>query len=125
MTRINCVPPEELHGKHLVAEYRELPRVFSLVKAAMARGEKAVDSGSPTEYILGKGHVRFFYDKCLWLLRRQQSLIREMRSRGMNPKFEYPNDLVQGIDAEWMGDWEPTEDDMALNRARIMDRMPK
>ena len=34
MTRINCVPVEELHQKHLVAEYRELPRVFRLAEAA-------------------------------------------------------------------------------------------
>lgn len=30
MTRINCVPVRELGGKHLVAEYRELPRVYAL-----------------------------------------------------------------------------------------------
>lgn len=36
MTRINCVPVEELSGPHLVAEYRELPRVFALAEKAAA-----------------------------------------------------------------------------------------
>ena len=31
MTRINCVPVTELHDRHLVAEYRELPRCFALM----------------------------------------------------------------------------------------------
>lgn len=30
MTRINRIPVEELSRQHLVAEYRELPRVFAL-----------------------------------------------------------------------------------------------
>ncbi|MBP7000765.1 pyrimidine dimer DNA glycosylase/endonuclease V [Amaricoccus sp.] len=38
MTRINVVPPEELSRAHLVAEYRELPRVFGMVRAMIARG---------------------------------------------------------------------------------------
>lgn len=38
MTRINLIPPSELHYKHLVAEYRELPRVFGLVRRAQANG---------------------------------------------------------------------------------------
>ncbi len=37
MTRINCVPVEELSGPHLVAEYRELPRVFALAQRAATR----------------------------------------------------------------------------------------
>jgi deoxyribonuclease (pyrimidine dimer) len=40
MTRINVVPPRELTRQHLIAEYRELPRVFGLVKKAAARGER-------------------------------------------------------------------------------------
>ena len=32
MTRINCVPVEELTDKHLGAEYRELPRLFGQIQ---------------------------------------------------------------------------------------------
>lgn len=54
MTRINCVPVEELTDKHLLAEYRELPRIFNLARAV---------EDAPTEYVLGTGHMKFFYDK--------------------------------------------------------------
>ena len=38
MTRINCIAPALLNNKHLLAEYRELPRVFGLVKKAIKNG---------------------------------------------------------------------------------------
>ena len=66
MTRINVVPPAELCNKHLLAEYRELPRVFGLAKP--------VDD-APSAYVLGKGHVRFFYDKLGYLAKRQRQII--------------------------------------------------
>ena len=41
MTRINCIPVEELSTPHLIAEYRELPRVFALAhNAAAAAGRR-------------------------------------------------------------------------------------
>lgn len=87
MTRINCVPPAELCGKHLVAEYRELPRVFALVRAAIARRERFVHVD---RYTLGKGHVRFFYTRLAWLAGRQAALIAEMVHRGYSPSFRPP-----------------------------------
>lgn len=127
MTRINCVPASELHSKHLVAEYRELPRIFGCVKALQAKGlgVESVRKRAPLTYTMGQGHMLFFYDKCMFLLRRQQELIREMRFRGYDPKFTYPNDLINGISEEWLGTWEPTEEALAINRARIRERMPK
>lgn len=122
MTRINLVDPTELSRQHLVAEYRELPRIFALVRAAQDKGLRPSDLKAPTAYVLGRGHMLFFYDKCMFLLRRQQSLIREMRSRGYNPNFAYPNDLITGLDQHWLGDYEPTDEAMALNRARIKER---
>lgn len=90
----------------------------------MDRGLRPVDIKAPPAYVLGSGHVKFFYDKCMWLLRRQQSLIIEMRSRGYDPKFTYPNDLINGISEEWLGDWEPTAEAIELNRQRIRERSP-
>lgn len=63
MTRINCVPVQELSGPHLVAEYRELPRVFALVRKAALRGSFS----QPETYTLGKGHVLFFYTRLEYL----------------------------------------------------------
>lgn len=123
MTRINVVPPEELVREHLIAEYRELPRVFGAVKAAQLRGLTPATIGAPTAYVLGTGHMKFFYAKCLFLLRRQQSLIREIRSRGFNANHGYPNDLLNGLDQHWLNDWEPDEMALYLNRLRIRERL--
>lgn len=123
MTRINCVPPQELHQKHLVAEYRELPRVFALAHAAMLRGEVPTDPRNPKDYVLGSGHVRFFYPRLGYLRRRFAALVAEMKSRGYAPKHldvpkvELPN--------EWLTDWEPDAKALKLNRERIALRTPK
>jgi deoxyribonuclease (pyrimidine dimer) len=124
MTRINCIPPSELTGKHLVAEYRELPRVFKLMKAAQDRGESVDDSRNPVKYVLGLGHVRFFYDKGLYLLNRQQSLIDEMLKRDYRPSYTNPTELLpNNLDPMRMQDWVPTDEAMALNRERIALRL--
>lgn len=123
MTRINCVPPAELTTQHLVAEYRELPRIFGLVRAAIARGERPDDSRNPRDYRLGPGHVRFFYPRLGFLARRQEALVAEMLRRGYSPSFTDPAGLLAGMPAEWCGDWTPSADAMALNRARIAERI--
>lgn len=125
MTRINCIPPHELSGPHLVAEYRELPRIFTLVRAAIARGEKPCDPRNPPGYRLGAGHVRFFYPRLGYLARRQAALIAEMLARGYAPGFTETAHLLEGIPAEWCGDWQPDPEAMALNRARIAERLAK
>lgn len=116
MTRINCVPVEELSGPHLVAEYRELPRVFALSEKAAARGGLV----QPAQYTLGKGHLLFFYTRLGYLARRHRELVLEMKRRGYKPAFEgveraqYP-----GIPDAYWHDWTPTPEALRLNRARI------
>lgn len=125
MTRINCVPPEELHGKHLLAEYRELPRIFSLVRKRVEKGQSPEDVDQPEQYTLGFGHVTFFYNKLGWLVDRQKSLIREMQRRGYKASqaFQNPNDLLQGIPEEWHGYWVPDQNALTVNRQRIDERV--
>lgn len=125
MTRINLIPPEDLHNKHLMAEYRELPRLFALIRdndRKRVAGIKLIPP--PDRYVLGRGHVRFFYDKAIWLLARQKSLIVEMRRRGMKPQFEADEALLAGIDMEHQLDtWSPDADEITLNVARINERL--
>jgi deoxyribonuclease (pyrimidine dimer) len=123
MTRINCIPPAELVTRHLVAEYRELPRVFALVRAAIARGEAPDDPRNPREYRLGAGHVRFFYSRLGYLAKRQSALVAEMQARGFKPTFTDPTGLLDGIATAWCQDWQPTDRAMAENRARISERL--
>lgn len=121
MTRINCVPVQELHDKHLLAEYRELPRVFKLAAAAYVRGERPdVD-----QYLLGKGHVKFFYTRLGWLRWRFQDIVAEMRARGWQPAYPDVPSVADGLPASWWSFWEPCERALAINRQRIAERQPK
>jgi len=119
MTRINCVPVQELSGPHLVAEYRELPRVFALAQKSAARGALA----QPDVYTLGKGHLLFFYTRLRYLARRHAQLIEEMKRRGYKPAFTgmLREDFPDIPDTYW-GDWSPTSEALELNRQRIRDR---
>jgi len=119
MTRINCVPVEELSGPHLVAEYRELPRVFALAARAAVRGAHI----SPPAYTLGKGHLLFFYTRLGYLARRHAELVREMYRRGYKPSFAGVQraDFPDIPDACWQ-DWNPTPEALLTNRQRIAER---
>jgi hypothetical protein len=112
-----------LCDKHLVAEYRELPRAFSLIKAAQARGEDCSERFIPRAYTLGSGHVRFFYDKAGYLLARQGEIIQEMIGRGFEPKFLDLSSLAEGIEVQRMRGWHPSGADRYLNRTRISERL--
>jgi hypothetical protein len=114
MTRINCIPPAELHDRHLLAEYRELPRVFALARPV---------SDAPQHYALGKGHVKFFYDKLLYLANRQRQIIAECLHRGFN--IQYRDVCTDGFDSRLMNDWQPDAQAMELNRQRIKERLTK
>jgi len=123
MTRINCVDPEILHDKHLLAEYRELPRIFTLVKKALeGKGELPCHTQSD-QYVLGTGHMKFFYTRCGYLLKRQKQLIAECKRRGIQVQFTDPDSLVIGIPKYCMHDWEPDGKAIALNLARIFERL--
>ena len=123
MTRINCIPPDELTREHLIAEYRELPRVFGLVRRAVESGVTPESAFIPETYRLGTGHVRFFYDKLGYVKKRYSELVNEMISRGYN--VQYPEPDTDGIPDEWFGDWEPTDKAMGINRSRISERLNK
>ncbi len=116
MTRINVVPPSELTRQHLIAEYREITRVFGLSR-------RATSPTIPQSYTLGKGHVTFFYDKLAYILDRYHALVDEMRSRGYNANPVHDDDLTQGIDTAMFGGYEPTDEAIAINRHRIAERL--
>lgn len=122
MTRINLVPPEILHRKHLVAEYRELPRVFSLAR---------LSAEIPPAYTLGKGHVTFFYNKLGFLAKRFELIVAEMLRRGYKPAIPadamwHKSEMAGGtVPAMLYGSYQPTPEAIALNVERIKQRQPK
>lgn len=120
MTRINCVDPTLLIDKHLGAEYRELPRVFGLVRAAIARGETPETCGAPDRYVLGTGHVRFFYPRLGYLCARYALIVAECARRGRAVNFPAP--VLDGIDDRWFGGWTPDAEAVRLNIQRLEAR---
>lgn len=127
MTRINCVPPSMLCRQHLVAEYRELPRVFTLVERRFPphpTGAKPMNMANiPATYRLGSGHVLFFYDKLEWLRRRHAALVREMHTRGYSTTIDCSRSGL-ALSLALQNDWEPSRADMALNMSRLVERLP-
>lgn len=123
MTRINIVPTSELADQHLVAEYREL----FMVGSALARTLKSPNkdkslSTIPETFTLNTGHVKFFYDKGLYLHKRYQELVDEMRRRGMNPDPKRTFKREQWPD-ELYNDWDPSDHELAIVRERIQQRI--
>jgi len=122
MTRINLIDPSELTGKHLVAETREITRVFGLARKAqfdIIKGKRKL----PTEYTLGTGHVLFFYNKLKFIALRYQSLVAEMQSRGYKPNKISTIVLMQGIDKSLYLDYHPTQAAIEINKQRISNRL--
>lgn len=116
MTRINVIDPYWLTDQHLLAEYRELPRIFGAARDALARGSVDV----PREYVLGTGHVRFFYDKTDWLARRHANIVAELLKRKYKLTLTDPLTPVEGYEPS---DWKPRLDDVVVNMQRLRERL--
>jgi hypothetical protein len=113
MTRINVVPVEELTNKHLLAEYRELPRIMRLVRPC---------ADAPQNYTLGKGHLKFFYNKMSFIVDRFHALVAECKKRGFNVQHEHLP-VRKTIPSGVWNNYTPTPEALALNRARIAERL--
>lgn len=122
MTRINLVDPTELYDQHLIAERREIRLLCAHLKTSLSSKQGVTKDRIPKQFTLNTGHVRFFYDKGLYLHKRYRELTKEMIRRGFKPDFEntFPLDLWP---KHLYNDWTPTEQDKRLVRARIALRV--
>ena len=83
MTRINVgIKPKNLTQRHLIAEHREIKRIPNAVKS----GRFNMDN-QPSIFTLGTGHVKFFYDKLLYLKKRYEEIYQECIERGYNVTY--------------------------------------
>lgn len=123
MTRINVVDVETLHNKHLLAEYRELPRLFGAIRKYQQQGKLPVDIDIPSDYKLGTGHVKFFINKGKYLIKRQKLLVRELQKRKFNIQHTDVDSLAEGINECWMNDYNPTNTAIRINLNRINERL--
>ena len=123
MTRINCIPPQELTDKHLFAEWREMPRLVGNLNKSLNRKSKPFTTQEiPDTYTLGKGHVKFFYNKFTWLHERHRNLTKELLKRNFN-LGRTDSDVFLEVPEEYKNSWQPTEEAMRINRERIRERL--
>lgn len=117
MTRVNVgIPPHELTDKHLLAEHREIKRIPNVIKS-----DRYYLVGQPAQFTLGTGHVKFFYDKILFLKNRYAQIHAECLKRGFKVT-DYSN-AFDGIPAQLMNDYVPLARDIEIIRERIALRL--
>ena len=119
MTRINVgIPPEELTDKHLLAEHREIKRIPNCI----AKGKYNMD-GIPDKFKLGKGHVKFFYNKLQYLFLRYVKLHLECKYRGFN--VQNYSKAWDNLPEELLNYYEPTLEDRLIVQERINEKLNK
>ena len=118
MTRINVgIQPAELTDQHLIAEHREIKRIPNCV----AKGKYNME-GIPDKFKLGTGHVKFFYNKLLYLKNRYTSLYNECIKRGFNVQ-NYIG-AWDNVPQELMNDYKVEPNDIIIIKKRIDERRP-
>lgn len=125
MTRINLIHPAQLSDQHLLAEYHELPRIFTMAYEAALRSESPSDPRNPREYCLGPGHARFFYPRLGFLRKRFHVLVEEMLTRGWEPQHQEVPQCYELMSHHWCQDYEPTPAAISTNLARLRERDPE
>lgn len=129
MTRINLVPVEELMDQHLMAEFREMTRIPKyLQKAVKAYGaQNVLRTRIPKHFVLGTGHVSFFYDKGLFLHKRFEQLKTELLLRGfaVNTAVTYDPTSVHELlgNGEFFKDYTPTAEAIKLSAERLAEKI--
>lgn len=118
MTRVNAgIRPSELCNKHLLAEHREIKRIPNIIKSG-----KADLSNIPQEFTLGRGHVKFFYDKLLYLKKRYMEIYRESKRRGF--EVTWYGDSFDSLPADLCNDWDDSSARSVLAE-RINEKLMK
>lgn len=122
MTRVNVIPAKLLTDQHLLAELREIPRIGTLVKKAHAKGKLLPPQ--PEDYVLGIGHVKFFYNKLGYILSR----IKQLQDECVHRKFgieiiDYDTDWRSHLTAGYFGNYTATQRAVLLCKDRILERI--
>ena len=127
MTRINLVKVEDLADQHLFAEWREIKMIpAQLRRSRESKNYPNMLDNLPTKYTLNTGHVRFFYNKMIFLENRYYKLTQELRNRQYNISDTDPmaifHEDIPSIGRS-CGVWSPTTDEIKINIDRIAERL--
>lgn len=124
MTRINLVDPTELADQHLFAEYREIKMVPKALKRSLrTKSPASIKQSIPGDFRLGKGHVTFFFDKMTYLSNRYNTLVSELKRRGVNAAYPDFKEYTVGLDKSYFNDYTPTKDALSIIRSRIAEKI--
>ena len=99
----------------MIAEHREIKRIPNVVANGTAKL-----CNIPDNFRLGQGHVKFFYNKLGYLLRRYKKIHQECIERGYN--VQNYESAWDGVSPELMGEYTPTEHDRKIVIQRINER---
>ena len=118
MTRINLVRPDQLSDQHLLAEYRELPRIVN--DWSHRSTDKSFYKDIPIKYVLGTGHVKFFRNKIKFLVNRHKDIVKECLKR--NFKIAKRNELISmsliELDTRQI-EYTPSKEEIETSKERI------
>lgn len=121
MTRINLIKAEELYYKFLLAEIRELPRIFNYVE------KFGIDINKiPSDFTLNKGHIKFFSNKLKFLFERYCLLYYEANKRGYKINYsieglynKYSHLLIEENQIKYI----PTIKDLHVSQERLNQKL--
>lgn len=119
MTRINLIHPSLLTDQHLIAEYRELPRIFGLVENKLLKNTPFI---SRKKYTLWTWHVVFFYDKLVFLHDRLESIIQECQKRGFQIHFTTSVDITH-FPPYLQNTYSPSQEEIAISLRRLQEKV--
>jgi hypothetical protein len=91
------------------------------VRTVAYMGSQPPKSDVPERFVLGKGHINFYKNKGLWLMKQHDKLFDEMDKRGLNTTVKKLN--ILHWPPECMNDWEPDKTAIALSLAKIAEKV--
>lgn len=125
--RVNLIDPFYLTDEHLIAEANEINMISgTFLRSLNSKGGIKYDK-IPKEYLLGEGHVYFFYNKARYLSDRYEALKTEARKRGINIVLPWKNVFDESAIIKagfnlWEN-YEPTFKALELITDRICERV--
>jgi deoxyribonuclease (pyrimidine dimer) len=118
MTRINLVKPIDLADQHLLAEYRELPRVFTYVK------KYGIPNDIPDKFKFGKGFLKFFTNKLNFLIQRYNQIVIELEKRGYSIQYKELKPYCYGLaKRKEQIEYTPSKEEIELSLERINEKL--
>jgi len=115
MVRINLINPKKLSDQHLIAEYNEILMLLGYV-----RKFPNLDNDIPKRYKLGKGHIKFFKNKLIYLKKRHEIIKKEMSNRGFETNISID---LRGFSKELIKDWHPKDEDFEVIKKRLIEKI--